>query len=72
MVEPSAGVRRVSQLVPGLCHHEALQTLQVPGTRVLAAPAASSVDDECGVAVDLGMGGKKKKKNSINVGQDTF
>lgn len=52
--EPSVAVLCVLQLVPGLLHHEVVETLQVPGPRVLVAPDAASVDDEGGVAVDLG------------------
>lgn len=72
VVEPSVGVcRRVLQLVPGLFHHKTVQTLQVPGTCVLVAADAGSVDDEGGVAVDLGTARRKMFK-LINIRQDTL
>lgn len=70
MVEPSVAVLRVLQLVSGLCHHKAVQTLQVPATCVLVAADAGSVDDEGGVAVDLGMQ-EKRDFNGETSFQDT-
>lgn len=53
---------RALELVPGLFHHERVQARQVPGVEELVAPDAGSVDDEGGVAVDLGIGRREEEK----------
>lgn len=53
---------RALELVPGLFHHKRVQARQVPGVEELVAPDAGSVDDEGGVAVDLGIGRREEEK----------
>lgn len=42
-----------------------MQARQVPGIEVLVAPDAGSVDDEGGVAVDLGIGRRVEKERNL-------
>lgn len=42
-----------------------MQARQVPGVEELVAPDAGSVDDEGGVAVDLGIGRREEEERNI-------